>query len=76
MAQIIIEIPDAALPRIRDAFAAEFNWNAELGVTKAAFAKAQVADYVKQVVRNYEANQAASAARKAKEDEINAINIS
>lgn len=75
MAQIIIDIPDAALTRVRDAFAAEFGWNADLGVTKAQFAKAQLAEYVKQIVRNYEGNLAAGTARKASDDTINAIAI-
>lgn len=75
MATISIDIPDAAITRVRDAFASEFGWTSESGVTKSAFAKQQIVEYVKQVTRNHEGNVAANAARKAKEDEINSVNI-
>lgn len=75
MAQIIIDIPTAAVSRIQDAFATEYGWTSESGLTKTQFAKSQIIEYVKQVTRNYEANIAASTARQSKESEINAINI-
>lgn len=76
MAQITIDIPNDKVNRILDAFAAEFGWTADSGVTKAVFTKHQVISYVKQVTKNFEANTAAGTARKAIDDEITAINIS
>lgn len=72
---ITITIPDAAAGRIVDAFAAEFNWNSGMGVTKAQFAKQQIIEFAKQVTRNYEGNIEASEARANVESEINGINI-
>lgn len=75
MATITIEIPDSAQTRIRDAFAAQYGWTAEMGITKAAFAKAKLAEHVKSVVVSYEGAIAINEARKTKEDEINALAI-
>lgn len=75
MAQITITIPDDKVDRIRDAFAAEFNWSPSLGVTKTQFTKDKVIEYTKQVTRNYEAGIAADIATQAKYAEINAISI-
>lgn len=80
MAQIVIDIPDAALTRVRDAFAARYGYPPFIdGVanpqTKAQFAKAQIADFVKQTVSDYEAMRAAEAARNSKRQEIEAIAI-
>lgn len=72
---ISIDIPDAAVTRIRDAFAAELGWSSELGVTKAVFTKQQLIEYIKQVTRSYEANIAANSARVAVETEVNSVNI-
>lgn len=75
MAIVSFDIPTAAVNRVNDAFAAEFGWTAELGLTKAQFTKSKVIEYVKQVTRNYEANIAASQARTTVNSEIDGINI-
>ncbi len=75
MAQITITIPDDKAVLIGNA-CAEFNgWTTESGITKAQNVKKVVIDDLRQIVRNYEANIAASTARVAKETEINAISI-
>jgi hypothetical protein len=68
VAQISITVPDGVLPRVRDAFAAVYGWTAELGITKAEFARRQIARYAKDVVRDYEASQAAETARQVARD--------
>lgn len=81
MAEIKLTIPDAALPRIRDAFCAEFNYQSTLDdgtpnpQTKAAFTKAKVIEYVKQVTRNYEGNISANTARQTVSADIESISI-
>lgn len=54
MAQIIIDVDDAHVNRVLDAFANEFGWNAGLGVTKAQFAKSKVASWIKLIVKQNE----------------------
>lgn len=75
MANITVTIPDDKIQRIIDAFAAEFGWTTESGLTKAQFTKQQVIEYIKQVTRNYEANLAASTARNTVNTDVNSINI-
>lgn len=75
MANITLTIPDDKVQRILDAFAAEFGWTTESGVTKAQFTKAQVIEYIKQVTRNFEANVAANTARQSVNTDVNSINI-
>jgi hypothetical protein len=69
MAQVIVDVPDAVLPRVLDAFAATFGYQATLPSgapnpqTRAQFAKQRLAAYVKQVTVAYEATRDAEAAR-------------
>lgn len=68
MAQIIINIPDAVAVRVTNGICGAFNYTQAIeGVqnppTKAQFAKAQVIDFIKTTVKNYEANQAMETAR-------------
>lgn len=72
---LTVAIPTDKVPLIREAFAEEYNWTVEIGVTKIQFFKQQVIDYIRQVTRNNLANKDAQAARASKEAEINAVNI-
>lgn len=63
MATISITIPDSAINDVKDAFAALYGWTAESGLTKAQFAKKKVADYTKDVLKEYKAQQAADGAK-------------
>ena len=65
MAQITINIPDSAINDVKDAFAALYGWSADSGLTKAQFAKAKVSEYVKTVLKEYKAQQAADGARQS-----------
>lgn len=65
MAEITINVPDAVVPRVLDAFADEFGYDPEIDGTKAAFAKQRLASYVKQIVVNHEAETAARQAQTA-----------
>lgn len=58
MAQIVITIPDAALQRVIDALCARGNWTPDLGITKAAYAKQQLALIVKSITFQHERQQA------------------
>lgn len=71
MATISIDIPDAVVPRVLDAFAATYSWPGT-GLTKGQFAKQCLANYVKEVTKAYEASKAAEDARKAAADAANA----
>lgn len=76
MAQIAITIPDAQVARVQDAFAGAYGYSATLPdgspnpQTRAQFAKAKVIEYVVSVVKGYEAQRDAEAARVAA---INAV---
>jgi hypothetical protein len=50
------------LPRVLDAFAATYHYNAATDGTKTQFTKRKVIDYVRGIVSNYETQQAADAA--------------
>lgn len=71
MATISITIPDAALARVIDAFANQYNYSAYLDEeetipnpeTAAQFAKRMIAEYAKNVLVAHEANAAADTAR-------------
>jgi hypothetical protein len=65
MATISITIPDGSINDVKDAFAAIYGWTAESGLTKAQFAKKKVADYTKDVLKEYKAQQAGEAARQS-----------
>lgn len=75
MAQITIDIPDANVAEIRDAFADTFGWTVTLGLTKTQFAKAQVAAFVKRVYREYKAGMAANTARNTAQTEVDQVII-
>ncbi len=62
MATISVNIPDAVLPRVLDAFATAYNYNAEKDGTKADFAQTQVARFITDIVS---ANEAQMAVEKA-----------
>jgi hypothetical protein len=55
-------VPDVVLPRVLDAFAGTYHYNAATDGTKAQFAKRKVADYLKGIVNSYEVQLAADAA--------------
>ena len=57
MASITINIPDAVAPRVIDAIASEFHWDSSSGVTKNAFAKQQIIEWMKGVVKVNESNK-------------------
>jgi hypothetical protein len=63
MAQIVLTIPDAVLPRVIDALCIDGQRPATSPVPKGQFAKQQIIDHVMRVVRQVEAQQAAEAAR-------------
>lgn len=67
MATIPLVIPDAQLSRVVDAFASEYGWTQESGLTKAQFAKKQIVEYTKGVVRAYEIRLAERTARETAE---------
>jgi hypothetical protein len=50
MAQIVINIPDPSVPRVVDALCLSGHWSAELGITRAAFAKNEVARMIRERV--------------------------
>lgn len=62
MASISIDYPLAQQSRIVDALCLDGGWTAELGVTKGAFAKAQVAKMVRERVLEIERITARQAA--------------
>ena len=68
MASIQIDIPDAQANRVLDAFATRYGWTDQLGVTKAEFAKAQVAKMIRETVKQEEVRQAQLAAGNAVSD--------
>ena len=61
MATLTINIPDAVAPRVVNAFAARFGYDSEVDGTKAQFLKKQVVLWMKEQVRDHEANTAAAA---------------
>ena len=75
MANITITTPTEYDARISDAFDAEFPGRTEAGMTKAQWIKRQLVLYIKQVVRNHEANAASATARNTVNTEVDGINI-
>jgi hypothetical protein len=59
MATITLTIPDAVMPRVVDALCAEGGY---VSGSRGAFAKQQVVDHVRRVVRQYESRVARDAA--------------
>jgi hypothetical protein len=62
MASISLEYPDAQGKRIVDALCLDGGWSADMGVTRAAFAKAQAATIIRQRVLEIERTSARQAA--------------
>ena len=62
MATITLNIPDAVIPRVVDALCAAGHWSEDLGVTRNAFAKQEVARMVRERVVAIETEQARVAA--------------
>lgn len=62
MATISITVPDAVQTRVVDAICARKGYVAGQGQTKAQFVKAQIALFIKNEVKSYEAEQAAKTA--------------
>jgi hypothetical protein len=63
MAQVIINIPDDKAADIRDTIATHYGWSESLGITKAAFLKRLLADYIKAMYTEAKANEAAAQMR-------------
>ena len=61
MATIQIEVPDAQVPRVLEAFAVSFGYDPASGLTKAQFAKKQTAQWVREVTLGYERQKAMAA---------------
>ena len=61
MATISLTIPDAALPRVVDALCARGHWTPETPGTRGAFAKAELARWLREEVREYERAEALAA---------------
>ena len=68
MATVSVTIPDKVLPRVLDAFAAAYGYNADKDGDKAGFAQKQVARFVMETVQSQEATKAANAALKSASD--------
>lgn len=62
MATISLDIPDNAVSRVVDALCARGHWSSDLGITKNAFAKAELARFVKELTLAYETRTAQQAA--------------
>jgi hypothetical protein len=75
MATITINIPDDKAADIRDAFAVKYGWTADLGITKTAFAKKIVAEFVKGIYQSYVIDNAAEQARLSAKSSISNIDI-
>ena len=83
--QITIDIPDAKVGRVRDAFCSEFSYLDMVDdgegnqipnpQTKNQFTKQQIIKYIKQVTANYEANLAAGVARNTATADVGSISI-
>lgn len=68
MASINVTIPDEVLTRVLDAF--DKTYTREEGDTKAHHAKKQVIKFVKDTVKNYEAQQAQKEQAETTESEV------
>ena len=78
MATISFNIPDADMPRIVDAFASEYNYTDDVGMTRSQFARHQIIEHVRRTVLAAEAKEAEEAARaavRAAKTDVNNINI-
>lgn len=70
MTQITISIPDEQTDRVVDALCARGGYSDSLGVTKKAFAKQFVINFVKGNVAEHEATQAALQAVETANEEV------
>jgi hypothetical protein len=75
MANLTLQIPDAQVPRIQEAFMARFGYDPELGQSEAVFVKERLIAYMKQVVKDHEGQRAVADARLAAEADVDAIDI-
>lgn len=81
MATISIDVPNEALPRVREAFLKTFGYSATLEdgspnpETPTQFTRRMISQYVKEVTKTYEADLAANQARTTKQQEIETIQI-
>ena len=76
MSQITITVPDNQDARIVNAFAAEFGWKQESGLTKVQFFKRKVIDYIKDIVKKNEAFPAMKVTEQNVISDVNSIDIS
>jgi hypothetical protein len=67
MANITITVPDDQVNRILDGIAGAYRYNPATHGTKAQFARAVIARFVKETVKGYEAQTAGETARAAAE---------
>ena len=65
MAQLIVNIPDAQVPRVQDAYCGTYDYDAnkQAGETKLQFAKRAHAQHTKELVTRWESSRAADQAR-------------
>jgi len=77
MAQINFTIPDEYITRIVDAFCDEFSYDPEAvpPVTRGAFTKAKIRDYIKAITVRSERRTAHQAATEAVETSVDGIEI-
>jgi hypothetical protein len=76
MAQVIVDIPDAQVARVRTAFRGYFGYTGVVGgAAELAFFKQKVAEFVKRVVVEYEAQVAATNAADAARADANTLSI-
>lgn len=75
MASITITIPDAVVNDVLDAFAVTYGWTADSGLTKAQFARARTADYIKNVYKNHLSSLALQQAQTNVDTQVNAVVI-
>lgn len=61
MAMIQIEIPDAQVSRVLEAFTVTFGYDPASGLTKAQFTKRQTAQWMREITIGYERQKAATA---------------
>jgi len=71
MATLTINIPDAQVAEVRDAFAVRFNYNPDGPENKTQFFKRMVAEFIKGV---YQDNAAQVASENARIESVNTTN--
>jgi hypothetical protein len=73
MAQIAINIPDAQINRVLDAFADRYGWTSENSMNKAAFAKDQLKNFIKRTIKDSEGDLQAASLRAAINNDVDGI---